>query len=155
MRHNTDRILVAHAGNLPRPTDLDELIDGGKATQGATSAEYAGRLPAAVRWIVDHKTELGVDIVNDGEYAKAGSYGGYIQERVTGYSLVAADPNKPPKRAGTAERDRRDFPGFFTSARLSTSSPLNRCLRPTGCSDSRTCCCARKRVARRLRRGQE
>jgi 5-methyltetrahydropteroyltriglutamate--homocysteine methyltransferase len=57
----------------------------------------------------------GVDIVNDGEYAKAGSYGSYIQDRVTGYSTVPVDANRAPKRAGTAERDRRDFPGFFTS----------------------------------------
>jgi 5-methyltetrahydropteroyltriglutamate--homocysteine methyltransferase len=94
---------------------LDELIDGGRATQGANSGEYAKRLPAAVRWIVDRQADLGVDIVNDGEYAKAGSYGGYIQDRITGYSMVAADATRTPKRAGTAERDRRDFPGFFTS----------------------------------------
>jgi 5-methyltetrahydropteroyltriglutamate--homocysteine methyltransferase len=115
MRHNTDRILVSHAGNLPRPPELDGLIDGGKATQGANSAEYAKRLPAGVKWIVDRQIDLGVDIVNDGEYAKAGSYGGYIHQRVTGYSTVPVDPNKPPKRAFTAERDRRDFPGFFES----------------------------------------
>ncbi|HEY7465690.1 MAG TPA: cobalamin-independent methionine synthase II family protein [Dehalococcoidia bacterium] len=115
MRSSKDRILVSHAGNLPRPVELDELIDGGKATQGANTAEYAKRLPAAVKWIVDRQADLGVDIVNDGEYAKAGSYGGYIQERVTGYSMVPADPNRKPKRAGTAERDRRDFPGFFVS----------------------------------------
>ena len=115
MRHSTDRILVSHAGNLPRPPELDGLIDGGKATQGANSDEYAKRLPAAVKWIVDRQADLGVDIVNDGEYAKAGSYGGYIHQRVTGYSTVPVDPNKPPKRAFTAERDRRDFPGFFES----------------------------------------
>jgi 5-methyltetrahydropteroyltriglutamate--homocysteine methyltransferase len=115
MRNSKDRILVSHAGNLPRPTELDELIDGGKATQGSNTGEYARRLPAAVEWIVDRQADLGVDIVNDGEYAKAGSYGGYIQERVTGYSMVPADPNRKPKRAGTAERDRRDFPGFFVS----------------------------------------
>ena len=38
-----------------------------------------------------------------------------MQDRVTGYSSVPVDPNRPPKRAGTAERDRRDFPGFFAS----------------------------------------
>src|SRR5215831_10937150 len=29
--------------------------------------------------------------------------------------MVEVDPSKPPKRAGTAERDRRDYPGFYTS----------------------------------------
>jgi 5-methyltetrahydropteroyltriglutamate--homocysteine methyltransferase len=115
MRSNPGRILVSHAGNLPRLASLDELIDGGRSTKGANTEEYHKRLPDAVKWIVDRQIELGVDQLNDGEYAKAGSYGGYMQERVTGYSSVPVDPNRPPKRAGTAERDRRDFPGFFTS----------------------------------------
>jgi len=115
MRRSTDRILVSHAGNLPRPGYLDELIDGGKMREGANQKAYADILPKAVKEIVDRQIELGVDIVNDGEYAKAGSYGGYIHDRVTGYEMVPADPNRKPKRAGTAERDRRDFPGFFAS----------------------------------------
>ena len=115
MRRSTDRILVSHAGNLPRPGYLDELIDGGKMREGANQKAYAERLPKAVKEIVDRQIDLGVDIVNDGEYAKAGSYGGYIHDRVTGYEMVPADPNRKPKRAGTAERDRRDFPGFFAS----------------------------------------
>ena len=115
MRRSTERILVSHAGNLPRPDELNELIDGGRMREGAHQKEYAERLPEAVRWIVDRQIELGVDVVNDGEFAKAGSYGGYIHDRVTGYEMVPLDPSKPPKRAGTAERDRRDFPGFYAS----------------------------------------
>jgi 5-methyltetrahydropteroyltriglutamate--homocysteine methyltransferase len=115
MRRSTDKILVSHAGNLPRPAYIDELIDGGKAREGANRQEYHARLPKAVVEIVDKQIEYGVDIVNDGEYAKAGSYGGYMQERVSGYSTVPVDPNRKPKRAGTAERDRRLFPGFYAS----------------------------------------
>jgi 5-methyltetrahydropteroyltriglutamate--homocysteine methyltransferase len=115
MRHSTNRILVSHAGNLPRPEYLDELIAGGRAREGSNRKEYHERLPKAVKHIVDRQAELGVDVVNDGEYAKAGSYGGYMQERVEGYSTVPADPNRKPKRAGTAERDRLQFPGFYAS----------------------------------------
>ena len=115
MRRSTDRILVSHAGNLPRPASLDELIDGGRTREGSGRAEYHSRLPEAVDGIVDKQIEYGVDIVNDGEYAKAGSYGGYMQERVSGYSTVPVDPNRKPKRAGTAERDRQLFPGFYAS----------------------------------------
>ena len=106
MRRSTDRILVSHAGNLPRPQYIDELIDGGKAREGSNRQEYHAKLPNAVNEIVDRQIDYGVDIVNDGEYAKAGSYGGYMQERVSGYSSVPADPNRKPKRAGTADRDR-------------------------------------------------
>ncbi|HEU0166879.1 MAG TPA: cobalamin-independent methionine synthase II family protein [Chloroflexota bacterium] len=111
MRHSTERILVSHAGNLPRPPELQDLIDKGEAG----SPEYHKRLPAAVKYIVDKQIELGVDVVNDGEYVKAGSYGGYIQERVTGYETKPFDAAKGPKRGGTAERDRLEFPGTYAS----------------------------------------
>jgi 5-methyltetrahydropteroyltriglutamate--homocysteine methyltransferase len=115
MKHSTDRIRVSHAGNLPRPRYLDELIEDGKNRDGSHTAEYHNRLPRGVQEIVDKQIELGVDVVNDGEYAKAGSYGGYMQERVSGFSSVPVDPNRKPKRSGTAERDRRLFPGFYAS----------------------------------------
>jgi 5-methyltetrahydropteroyltriglutamate--homocysteine methyltransferase len=115
MRYSVDRILVSHAGNLPRPEALDELIAGGRAREGSNRKEYHERLPEAVEGIVDRQIGAGVDVVNDGEYAKAGSYGGYMQERVDGYSTVTPDPSRKPKRAFTAERDRLDFPGFYAS----------------------------------------
>ena len=115
MRRSTDRILVSHAGNLPRPPALDRLIDGGRTREAAARAEYHAQLPAAVVEIVDRQIAVGVDIVNDGEYAKAGSYGGYLHDRVSGFSTVPAEQLSPPKRSGTAERDRRQFPGFYAS----------------------------------------
>jgi 5-methyltetrahydropteroyltriglutamate--homocysteine methyltransferase len=115
MKRSTDKILVSHAGNLPRPDSIDRLIDGGKAREGSNREEYHRQLPTAVKGIVDRQIALGVDIVNDGEYAKAGSYGGYMQERVSGYSTVPVDPTRKPKRAGTAERDHRLFPGTYAS----------------------------------------
>ena len=115
MRHSTERILVSHAGNLPRPDSLNHLIAGGLNREGSQTPAYQEQLPDAVRWIVERQVELGVDVVNDGEYVKAGSYGGYMQERVSGFATVPTDPSRPPKRSGTAERDRLDFPGFYQS----------------------------------------
>lgn len=109
MTHNTDRILVSHAGNLPRPDDVNQLL-AARDTEG-----FRKRLPSAVQEIVDRQIELGVDIVNDGEYVKAGSYTGYMQERVSGWEWLPVDPSKPPKRAGVGERDRREFPGMYAS----------------------------------------
>jgi 5-methyltetrahydropteroyltriglutamate--homocysteine methyltransferase len=115
MRRSTDRILVSHAGNLPRPSDLDNLIDSGLTRDGAQTDAFQSLLPAAVTWIVNRQVELGVDIVNDGEYIKAGSYGTYMHERVTGYENRPAESAPSPNRYGVAERDRRDFPGFYES----------------------------------------
>src|SRR5690606_35673875 len=96
MRHSTDRILVSHAGNLPRPDDLNEAI--AKQDQD----EFQRLLPQAVNDIVDRQIELGVDVLKDGEFPKAGSYGGYIVSRVTGFEHRPADENTPRKRGGTA-----------------------------------------------------
>src|SRR5690606_8246837 len=113
MRLSTDRILVSHAGNLPRPSSLDELIDGGRNTSGADLEEYHRRLPDAVKYIVDRQIEYGVDVVNDGEYVKAGSYGGYIYPRLSGFETRPADPNRPTEYAGTGGRERPNFPGMY------------------------------------------
>jgi 5-methyltetrahydropteroyltriglutamate--homocysteine methyltransferase len=114
MRRSTDHILSSHGGNLPRPADLDLLL--AKADENRAAIDR--RLPSAVQEVVDRQIACGVDIVNDGEYVKAanmGNYVGYIQGRITGFETKERDPSVPPKRAGVAERDRREFPGFYDS----------------------------------------
>jgi 5-methyltetrahydropteroyltriglutamate--homocysteine methyltransferase len=111
VRHSTDRILVSHAGNLPRPDEVNQLLAEGPSRRDA----FKARLPSAVAEVVNRQIECGVDVVNDGEYVKAGSYTGYIHERVKGWEVLPIDPSRPPKRGGVAERDRREFPGFYES----------------------------------------
>jgi 5-methyltetrahydropteroyltriglutamate--homocysteine methyltransferase len=108
VKHNVDRIRVSHAGNLPRPQDINDAL------ARKDQAEFHRLLPRAVEGIVARQAELGIDIPNDGEYVKAGSYTGYMQERVSGWESLPAEGRKP-KRAGVAERDRRQFPGFYES----------------------------------------
>lgn len=114
MRRSTTKILTSHGGNLPRPEAFDALL----ADPGNKADAIARDLPKAVEWIVAKQMECGVDILNDGEYVKAAdpaAYHGYIHARVTGWETQAIDPAKPRKRAGVAERDRLDFPGFYES----------------------------------------
>lgn len=114
MRRSTDHILSTHGGNLPRPADLDVLL----AQADEHRDEIERRLPGAVREVVDRQVACGIDVVNDGEYVKAanrGSYVNYILARVTGFDTREPEPGLPPKRAFVAERDRRDFPGFYAS----------------------------------------
>src|ERR1700682_2693448 len=80
MRRSTERILVSHAGTLPRPAEIMALMGQGAAGQ----AELAEKLPAAVVEIVRKQVEAGVDIVNDGEIPKRGTFSSYIQERIQG-----------------------------------------------------------------------
>jgi 5-methyltetrahydropteroyltriglutamate--homocysteine methyltransferase len=114
VRRSTDYFLSTHGGNLPLPDSLSSLTANAKENASAIEAE----LPKAVDWVVEMQRACGVDIINDGEYVKAatpGTYAAYIFDRVTGYEAIERPADFVPKRAFTAERDRRDFPGFYES----------------------------------------
>jgi 5-methyltetrahydropteroyltriglutamate--homocysteine methyltransferase len=63
--------------------------------------------------IVDRQIELGIDVVNDGEYIKAGSYGGYIYSRLSGIENQPANSKRTPLSVGTGGRDRVNYPGVY------------------------------------------
>jgi len=110
MRRSTERILVSHAGVLPRPAGLQRLFDAGPAEQAAFDAA----LPGAVADVVARQVAAGVDIVNDGEISKRGLFIGYIRDRMSGFSRVAVPTaDFRPLHAPVWGRDLRDFPGFY------------------------------------------
>jgi 5-methyltetrahydropteroyltriglutamate--homocysteine methyltransferase len=112
MRRSTERILVSHAGVLPRPEGLRKLFDAGPSEQAA----FAAALPGAVVDVVARQVAAGVDIVGDGEISKHGLFIGYIRDRMSGFEEVAvpAAEFRPPN-AGVFGRDQRDFPGFYAA----------------------------------------
>jgi 5-methyltetrahydropteroyltriglutamate--homocysteine methyltransferase len=110
MRRSTERILVSHAGVLPRPGGLQRLFDAGPPEQAAFDAA----LPGAVADIVARQVAAGVDIVNDGEISKRGLFIGYIRDRMSGFSRVAVPTaDFRSRHAPVWGRDLRDFPGFY------------------------------------------
>ncbi len=109
MRRSTDRILVSHAGTLPRPDDLAEMMAAGPAQAEA----FDKRVPSAVQEVVRKQAEIGVDIVNDGELAKRGGFSGYIRERLTGIEERPDADNLQPR--DVTGRDKRDFPQAFAA----------------------------------------
>jgi 5-methyltetrahydropteroyltriglutamate--homocysteine methyltransferase len=114
MRFSTDYIHSSHGGNLPRPPGFDDMLQDPKKN----AAQIEAALPGAVEWVIAKQIECGLDIINDGEYVKAtdpAAYHGYIQARTTGFGSRERPADVAPKRAFTAERDKRDFPGFYAS----------------------------------------
>ena len=63
-----DRILTSHAGSLPRPDELVELNRALREGELADEAGFHRRLAQGVSDVVARQRELGIDIVNDGEY---------------------------------------------------------------------------------------
>jgi 5-methyltetrahydropteroyltriglutamate--homocysteine methyltransferase len=110
MRRSTERILVSHAGTVPRPADLAELRNAGPAKQ----AEFDVRLPSAVREVVQRQAEVGIDIVNDGELSKS-NFTNYVRERLGGIEPASDERRKQLAPRNINARDSREFPEFFAS----------------------------------------
>jgi 5-methyltetrahydropteroyltriglutamate--homocysteine methyltransferase len=79
-----DRILTTHAGSLPRPTDVADLIWAQLDGQQVDEAELDAKVDAAVADIVKKQHDAGVDIVSDGEMSKTG-FSTYVNERFSGF----------------------------------------------------------------------
>jgi 5-methyltetrahydropteroyltriglutamate--homocysteine methyltransferase len=106
MRRSNEKILVSHAGTLPRPADLQELFAAGPSRR----SEFDQRLPSAVREVVVRQAETGIDIVNDGELSKS-NFTSYARDRLGGIELAQT----PPGHRDITARDKREFPEFFAS----------------------------------------
>jgi 5-methyltetrahydropteroyltriglutamate--homocysteine methyltransferase len=110
MKRSTERILVTHAGSLPRPPDLWEMLVAKSNGRPYDREIFGDRLRSAVAEVVKKQIDSGIDIVNDGELGKH-SFSDYARERLGGFAERAADPEeRPPAIFG---RDLLDFPEYF------------------------------------------
>jgi 5-methyltetrahydropteroyltriglutamate--homocysteine methyltransferase len=89
MQRSTQKILTTHVGSLPAP-------------QGATGE-------AAVRQLVEHQRETGLDILNEGEYTKGGDWLSFADNRFGGFT--AGERKGPPLI--TLGKDREEFADFY------------------------------------------
>ena len=110
MKRSTERILVSHAGVLPRPPEIQELLAAGTSNTEVLNA----RLPGAVSEIVRHQVEVGIDVVNDGEYSKRGGFSGYVRDRFSGIESRPRDDGTARQRGNIAARDSKEFPGYYS-----------------------------------------
>src|SRR3954468_1016906 len=84
MPRSTDHIVSTHAGSLPRPDDVVEMIWGGIEGKPPDQQALDARLDEAGAAAVRRQREAGVDIVSDGELSKPG-FSNYINDRFTGF----------------------------------------------------------------------
>ena len=79
------KILTTHAGSLPRPHDLLDLMKAKASGKPYDQAAYEGRVKTAVAECVRKQLEAGIDIVTDGEQSKPGFFL-YVNERLEGFT---------------------------------------------------------------------
>jgi 5-methyltetrahydropteroyltriglutamate--homocysteine methyltransferase len=125
MKHSTDRILITHAGSLPRPDALREAW----AKPGASAAEIDALLKTAVTDVVKAQRAVAVDVPNDGEFGKPmraaadlAAWGTYIFGRLSGFGptpagAAAPDRAKPgqPMRIVGERWEQREFADFYAA----------------------------------------
>src|SRR5580704_5887111 len=102
MQRSTTKILTTHVGSLPF-LSLDKGIGAGDETH----------LKDDVAAVVAHQRAIGIDIVNEGEYAKGGDWLRYMQNRFGGFTEIEAPEGKPLVEQG---KDREEFADFYKYA---------------------------------------
>ncbi|MGH2916703.1 MAG: cobalamin-independent methionine synthase II family protein [Solirubrobacteraceae bacterium] len=80
----TDRILTTHAGSLPRPDDLADMIWARMDGQQVDESALAARIDSAVAEVVARQRATGIDLVSDGELSKTG-FSTYVNDRFSGF----------------------------------------------------------------------
>jgi 5-methyltetrahydropteroyltriglutamate--homocysteine methyltransferase len=112
MNRTVERILTTHVGSLPRPPDLLDAIAAEQQGRAIDEKVHASRLRTAVKEVVRKQIEIGIDIIDDGEFGKA-SFVSYVNERLGGFELDADSPRQNP---WAASREARSFPEFYAAS---------------------------------------
>jgi 5-methyltetrahydropteroyltriglutamate--homocysteine methyltransferase len=128
---STDRIMTTHAGSLPRPQLIRDLLTNRKDGQIADPAALDAALPAAVKDVVRKQIECGLDSVNDGEFGKV-NFTNYVMDRVSGLEVRPPDPKAYQYRLNMIARDERKFPAYFEQVyhRPTIAGGLPHCVGP-------------------------
>jgi 5-methyltetrahydropteroyltriglutamate--homocysteine methyltransferase len=118
MIRSTDRIRTTHVGSLPRPQALIDLMVAQNEGQEVEPATYNLALTDAVEKVVQKQIELGVDVIDDGEFSKRG-FAVYAHERLGG--LEETGKSRPSPWA--LSRESAEFPEFYAGEKLAGERP--------------------------------
>jgi 5-methyltetrahydropteroyltriglutamate--homocysteine methyltransferase len=111
MKRSTERILTTHAGSLVRTREIIEGMKAHTLNQPYNEEQLAADIQHGIEDVVRKQVEVGIDVVNDGEYARAGCHS-YVHERLTGLKHRPLEPDEDVWGA-RADREQQVFPEFF------------------------------------------
>jgi 5-methyltetrahydropteroyltriglutamate--homocysteine methyltransferase len=90
VKRSENRILTSHTGALHRPKELQGLALQKYQGRLADDTAYEETLKRAVADVVRKQAELGIDVVNDGEFTKS-TWFSYVAERMDGVEFRPAE----------------------------------------------------------------
>jgi 5-methyltetrahydropteroyltriglutamate--homocysteine methyltransferase len=101
-RSTSSKILTTHVGSLPRPDGTDR-----------SGGEDAATLRQTVAGVVARQREIGIDVINEGEYTKGADWLSYVDNRFSGFEARPPEGGKPLILQG---KDREAFADFYRHA---------------------------------------
>lgn len=85
MQRSEKRILTTHAGSLPRPQALSEMLGKKSRHEPVDERALEEVIAESTRRVIARQLEAGIDVGNDGEQARE-SFFTYVQHRMSGFS---------------------------------------------------------------------
>ena len=110
MIRSTDRIRTMHAGTLPRPNDLRDMVVAKESGQAYDESKFTRLVQSVIKENVKLQIGSGIDSVNDGEVSKL-SFTSYISDRIGG--IEKRKPSDGPAPFGINGRDTAEFNEYF------------------------------------------
>ena len=107
MKRSTDRILTTHAGSLPRPPDILQMIRAKARGEPVDEKKLSARVKEAVTEVVRQQADVGLDVIDDGEFGKP-SFVTYVRDRLGGLEAHGVRPN-----AWLSSREAITFPDYY------------------------------------------
>jgi 5-methyltetrahydropteroyltriglutamate--homocysteine methyltransferase len=91
MPGSTNRILTTHAGSLPRPKALAEMLGRKSRHEPVDESAMEQLIARSTTHVIARQLEAGIDIGNNGEQSRE-SFFTYVQHRMSGFSGKSQRP---------------------------------------------------------------
>ena len=112
MKRSERRMLTTHVGSLPRPRELLLPLHARDSGEPYDAGSLERQISVAVSTVVRQQSDLGIDVINDGEHGRA-SFATYANTRIGGLERVM----RPPRHVSRATRDSIAFPAVYDEMR--------------------------------------
>ena len=112
MKRSTDRILTTHVGSLIRPKEIRDAFEARAAGKSYDEDKLQQTLRREVANVVKQQADTGIDVVDDGEFGKAG-WMRYVSERLNGLELRPLKPGEKMTTPDDIMRETKVFPDFY------------------------------------------
>jgi len=114
MKRSTDRILVTHVGSLVRPQPIRDIMAARDQGEAYDQTAFQRTLKNEVAGVVRKQADVGIDIVSDGEYGKAG-WIRYVAQRLGGFDHRAPRSSDRDFNPVHIIREAQKFPEFYAA----------------------------------------